>query len=796
MAEAVKKSLFSVRTRFLRRTSTNNTCSDPPSSTASTSPDVPDADALPNHRPKKHARKSTSHSIVQHDDELDNEHVAPSSAAVDTVDHASEQRPRETDSSHLQFPPRVASLSGLAIASADTGSGSRSADHLVSAPPPDQSQTLPRPPTLLVQAPSSPELKADQRSLNGQLVTSNQQLESSEQPDPSSPSHILAAPSRQPLTRPQLTRTSTRGSYIGQSGGMFSTSSNTRPSTRDSDTHEAFVDAVQAQPRKMPKRKVWVRRPGASATLIPFHEDDLVDDVRDCILTKYANSLGKTFDSPDMTLKVQPRRSSNHIGHERTLGPEESVSRILDAYYSGGQDVSEALVIDVPQRRTPRVSPRIVNRAHPEYYDDHRPAEEDGGYFPPMPITGQLTPQGRNVYPVSHPPHSISILETGQAPALPSPREKRRPRPHRQHTSSPTVISPAGSSHAHQVHGHPTPRRVRHDSDERIKHIPAPPPMPASPTQEVPAAALTASGHPVGTPPAVSHPAAAAVSPRLPPSSATKKRTRKSIARRDSPVGRDFLPSQLTGDPDAQISVPPINVLIVEDNIINLKVLEMMVGKLKVRYATAMNGRDALARWREGGFHLVLMDIQLPIMSGLEATKEIRRLERINGIGVFAREDGEQVTVNGDTKQVNGHKPGAVNGDTVPLTRRGSKETNEADKLARIAGNTFKSPVIIVALTASSLQSDRREALAAGCNDFLTKPVNFTWFSQKVKEWGCMQALIDFDGWRAWKNAAESAESQKLAAREKESEEERVKREKREEKERRRMEVLGRMGKS
>ncbi|KAG6046083.1 hypothetical protein E4U17_008023 [Claviceps sp. LM77 group G4] len=174
-------------------------------------------------------------------------------------------------------------------------------------------------------------------------------------------------------------------------------------------------------------------------------------------------------------------------------------------------------------------------------------------------------------------------------------------------------------------------------------------------------------------------------------------------------------------------SVPPINVLIVEDNPINLKLLEAFVKKLKVRWQTAMNGRDAVDKWRTGGFHLVLMDIQLPVMNGLDATREIRRLERVNSIGVFSSTPDNNPDGNDES------------------------DLKEQDRLQNMS--LFKSPVIIVALTASSLQSDRHEALAAGCNDFLTKPVNFVWLERKVMEWGCMQALIDFDGWRSWKEA-------------------------------------------
>jgi osomolarity two-component system response regulator SSK1 len=153
--------------------------------------------------------------------------------------------------------------------------------------------------------------------------------------------------------------------------------------------------------------------------------------------------------------------------------------------------------------------------------------------------------------------------------------------------------------------------------------------------------------------------------------------------------------------------VPPINVLIVEDNIINLRLLEAFVKRLKVRWQTAMNGREAVNKWRAGGFHLVLMDIQLPVMSGLEATREIRRLERTNSIGAFST-------------ATNGNSSNNTNGGELDESKN---EIPKEDKLQN--REMFKSPVIIVALTASSLQSDRHEALAAGCNDFLTKVCRF-----------------------------------------------------------------------
>lgn len=208
----------------------------------------------------------------------------------------------------------------------------------------------------------------------------------------------------------------------------------------------------------MRSRKIWVKRPGASATLVSINEEDLVDDVRDMILRKYANSLGRSFDAPDITLRIVGREHpSRQANAERTLGPEEPITRTLDAYYPGGQTVEEALVIDIPQRRTPRPSPRAGHPVSYYYQEDFRPGESGNDYFPPMPTAPSPHLPAGSMSLASGPPgahhassHSTSVINSSQLPPLPSPgsrstRYTHRPKYGRQHTSSPTILTSASN---------------------------------------------------------------------------------------------------------------------------------------------------------------------------------------------------------------------------------------------------------------------------------------------------------------------------------------------------------------
>jgi osomolarity two-component system response regulator SSK1 len=197
----------------------------------------------------------------------------------------------------------------------------------------------------------------------------------------------------------------------------------------------------------MTKRKIWVKRPGSSPTQVMVGADDLVDDVRDVILRKYANSLGRSFDSPDVTLKLVSREAANNSASpERILGPDEHMGNTLDAAYPTGQTVDEALIIEVPKRRTPRLSPMMGQHMPYLIAEEVRPEDGAAEYFPPMPA--MASPRLNHVphaSPAHHASHSMAVLTTGQLPPLPSPgnralRHHGRPKYGRQHTSSPTVL--------------------------------------------------------------------------------------------------------------------------------------------------------------------------------------------------------------------------------------------------------------------------------------------------------------------------------------------------------------------
>lgn len=196
----------------------------------------------------------------------------------------------------------------------------------------------------------------------------------------------------------------------------------------------------------MAHRRIWVKRPDASATLVSMPEDSVVDELRDHVLRKYANSLGRTFDSPDLIVRITPRVSSNRpTGPDRILSPEESLFALIDQYYPEGQKVEEALIIEAPQRRTPiKPSPRQ------SYYYHAEPGEQ-GEYFPLMPVPINVgTPPGHptssnNSSAGAHQTPAMSVLNTGKVPPLPSPgsrpsRHPRRPPFARHTTASPTSV--------------------------------------------------------------------------------------------------------------------------------------------------------------------------------------------------------------------------------------------------------------------------------------------------------------------------------------------------------------------
>jgi CheY-like chemotaxis protein len=92
-----------------------------------------------------------------------------------------------------------------------------------------------------------------------------------------------------------------------------------------------------------------------------------------------------------------------------------------------------------------------------------------------------------------------------------------------------------------------------------------------------------------------------------------------------------------------------MRILCVEDNPTNRRVLAALMTPLGPEMHMVDNGLDAVDAWEQGAFDLVFMDIQMPVLDGVEATIEIRERERRQGrpwtpiIAVTANVDPEQM---------------------------------------------------------------------------------------------------------------------------------------------------------
>ncbi|MCI5221740.1 MAG: hybrid sensor histidine kinase/response regulator [Candidatus Electrothrix sp. AR4] len=125
-----------------------------------------------------------------------------------------------------------------------------------------------------------------------------------------------------------------------------------------------------------------------------------------------------------------------------------------------------------------------------------------------------------------------------------------------------------------------------------------------------------------------------------------------------------------------------LNILLVEDNMFNRELIKQVLERKGYSVTTATDGLECLALLTENDFSVVVMDIQMPEMDGIEATKHIRECER-----------GDSFT--------------------------GHRHENLLNRLReRIQGKYTP----VVALTAHAMAGDREQCLEAGMDDYLTKP--------------------------------------------------------------------------
>jgi len=142
-------------------------------------------------------------------------------------------------------------------------------------------------------------------------------------------------------------------------------------------------------------------------------------------------------------------------------------------------------------------------------------------------------------------------------------------------------------------------------------------------------------------------------------------------------------------------------ILLVEDNEINQQIASEILTAAGLRVSIANNGLEAVDAVQHRKFDALLMDIQMPVMDGYEATREIRnlRIQKMNAEGqVSPQKNGISI-----------HTPTIIQHPASNLP--------------------------IIAMTASAMVQDREEALKSGMNDHLSKPINVDELFSVLRKW-------------------------------------------------------------